>query len=88
MATIVNKVAYVLVRDGVGFNPLLKKDRGHGRQDNLCSCPYCTANPKVPGDNPYGIWDTLATNLSTGETWKCHFPELHGRRLKRNSVMR
>jgi len=34
--------------------------------------------------NKDGVWDTLATDLTTGKTWKVHFPELHGRRPKRD----
>jgi len=72
---------YARIRGNTGFNPLPPSERGHGT-DNLCCCRYCSKDGS-PGDNPAGVWDTLATDLTTGKTWKVHFPELHGRKAKR-----
>ena len=55
-------------------------------RDDLCCCRYCSATPGVSADNPNGVWDALATDLTTGKTWKVHFPELHGRRPKRRQM--
>ena len=74
---------FALVREGTGFNPLPKGERGHS-SDNTCACPWCTDDRKTPGHNPDGVWDTLATNLDTGETWNVHMPELHGRKQLRS----
>ncbi len=75
-------MTYAKKLGNTGFNPLPREQFGHGTDDRCC-CRYCSATPMVSGDNPDGVWDTLATNLTTGETWKVHFPELHGRRAKR-----
>lgn len=71
------------VHNGTGFTPLPKEERGHGAVDNLCCCPWCSPKRGESRDNPDGVWDTLATDLNTGKTWKVHFPQLHGRRRLR-----
>jgi hypothetical protein len=76
------RAEHARVINGTGFDPLPKEERGHG-VDDLCCCPYCSPVPGEARDNPDGVWDTLATDLDTGKTWKVHFPELHGRRRKR-----
>ena len=78
----INGVEYARVHNNVGFNPLPKEDFGHGTDDKCC-CRYCSKTSGVSEDNPDGVWDTLATDLTTGKTWKVHFPELHSRRAKR-----
>jgi hypothetical protein len=80
---VVDGVSYACVFNNTGFNPLPKSEFGHGADDDRCSCRYCSAIPGQSGDNPDGVWDTLATDLKTGKTWKVHFPELHGRKEKR-----
>ena len=72
------------VHHNTGFNPLPKEERAHGAVDDLCCCVYCSKDGTAK-NNPDGVWDTLATDLTTGETHKVHFPELHGRRKKRKS---
>jgi len=67
---------------GTGFDPLPRKARKHGAVDDLCCCMYCS-NDGLAKDNPHGVWDTVATSLTTGETWYVHYPELHGRKMKR-----
>jgi len=77
---------YARIINNTGFNPLPKEERGHGAEDDKCCCRYCSPVPMVSSDkyNKDGVWDTLATDLTTGKTWKVHFPELHGRRPKRD----
>lgn len=75
--------AYARIQNNVGFNPLPKGERGHGATDNRCCCRYCSDTPGVSKDNPDGVWDTLATDLTTGKTWRVHYPKLHGRKPKR-----
>lgn len=82
MPKTINGVTYARVINNTGFNPLPKEEFGHGT-DNLCCCPYCSKIPSVSEVNPDGVWDTRATDLTTGETWKVHFPQLHGRKPKR-----
>ena len=80
----INGVTYARVHNNVGFNPLPKEEFGHGMDDRCC-CQYCSPEAQESRDNPDGVWDTMATDLTTGKTWKVHFPELHGRRPKRRS---
>jgi hypothetical protein len=79
---VVNGVDYVRVVGNTGFNPLPKDQRAHGAYDDLCSCVYCSPDG-TSRDNPDGVWDSLATDLTTGKQWKVHAPEVHGRRRKR-----
>ncbi len=79
---VVNGVAYSRVHNDVGFNPLPKEEFGHGADDRCCCC-YCSKTQGASEDNPDGVWDTRATDLTTGKTWKVHFPSLHGRKPKR-----
>lgn len=76
---IVNGMEYAAVHGGTGFNPLPLDEWGHGAADDLCCCPYCSPDSRRSGDNPGGVWDTLATSLTTGKMWKVHYPSLHGR---------
>jgi len=80
-----NGVTYARIHGNTGFNPLPKGEFGHGN-DNRCCCPWCSKVPGVSADNPNGVWDTLATDLQTGKTWKVHYPQLHGRRRKRQGT--
>jgi len=82
MAKTIDGVTYACVINNTGFNPLPKEEFGHG-EDDLCCCRYCAKSRDVAANNPNGVWDTLATDLTSGKTWKVHFPRLHGRRLKR-----
>jgi len=79
MAIVVNGKEYAAVHGGTGFNPLPVEERGHGAADDLCCCPWCSPESGRSVDNPEGVWDTLATSLETGATWKVHYPSLHGR---------
>jgi hypothetical protein len=79
----INGVEYAHIIHNTGFNTIPKEERGHGASTDFCCCRYCSKTQNVSEDNPDGVWDTLATNLTTGEQWKVHFPELHGREPKR-----
>lgn len=70
------------VHGNVGFNPLPKDQWEHGALDDLCCCPWCSKSG-ASVEQKDGIWDTQATCLLTGKTWKVHYPQLHGRRRKR-----
>ena len=61
-----------------------KHGQRNGQRDDYCCCPYCTADHSIPGDNPGGVWDSVAINIDTGELWFVHAPELHGRKLLRD----
>lgn len=67
---------FAVVRNETGFEPLpVEEHRDFG--DNGCCCPYCSPDGFTPPTrNP--VWDTRATDLTTGETWTVHYPELHG----------
>lgn len=45
-----------------------------------CCCPWCS-DDRRPG--LLAAWDTLAVNLRTGERWRIHHPELHGKKPMR-----
>ena len=67
---------FAVVRNETGFEPLPVEEHSD-YMDNGCCCPYCSPDGVMrPTKNP--VWDTRATDLTTGETWTVHYPELHG----------
>jgi hypothetical protein len=77
-------VQFACVRNGVGFNPLPVSERESDSSGNRCCCPYCSDSPGRSTSSPLGaVWDSSATDLATGRTWKVHYPELHGLPRKR-----
>lgn len=73
---------YSRVHGATGFTRLRRDQFGHGTDDRCC-CRFCSPSANQSVDNPAGVWDTRATSLSDGETWKVHYPELHGRKPRR-----
>jgi hypothetical protein len=45
--------------------------------NGTCDCPVCAAHPTWPP-----LWDTLAIDLSTGQSWTVHMPDFRGRLMK------
>ena len=62
---------------GTGFDPLAESDR-RSSTDDLCCCPWCSADGTEQPARMGAVWDTLATDLVTGKTWHVHHPDLHG----------
>jgi len=69
---------FAVVRNQTGFEPLPVEERRGTSDGHGCCCPYCSADATKSVRDPDGVWDTRATDLTTGETWTVHYPELHG----------